>query len=146
MDQFLQNLNIPSLSSDFKANLNVPISSEEISFAISALSSGKSPGPDGFPVELYKSFSSLLSPQLLSVLSDSFNYGKLPPSFNEASIILLLKKGKDPTECSSYRPISLLNVDVKILAKVLAYRLETVIPSIISDDQTGFIKNRLPFF
>lgn len=48
--------------------------------------------------------------------------------------------------CRSYRPISLLNVDVKILAKILALRLGTILPSIISTDQTGFIKNRLSFF
>lgn len=49
-------------------------------------------------------------------------------------------------DCASYRPISLLNCDVKILAKVLASRLEEVLPTIISPDQTGFIKNRQSFF
>ena len=49
-------------------------------------------------------------------------------------------------DCASYRPISLLNNDVKILAKVLARRLEDVLPSVISPDQTGFIKNRQSFF
>ncbi len=48
--------------------------------------------------------------------------------------------------CSSYRPLSLLNVDVKILAKALARRLETVLPGIISEEQTGFIKGRYSFF
>ena len=55
---------------------------------------------------------------------------------------MLLKKDKDPNLCGSYRPISLLNNDVKLLAKVLSRRLETCLPSIISEDQTGFILGR----
>ena len=58
----------------------------------------------------------------------------------QATIALLLKKDKDPTSCGSYRPLSLLNADVKVLAKVIASRLENVLPHIISEEQNGFIK------
>ncbi len=78
--------------------------------------------------------------------NESLENGLLPPTLTQASVALLLKKGKDATLCSSYRPLSLLNVDVKILAKVLAQRLETVLPGIISEEQTGFIKDRYSFF
>uniref|UniRef100_A0AAR2LWN9 Reverse transcriptase domain-containing protein n=1 Tax=Pygocentrus nattereri TaxID=42514 RepID=A0AAR2LWN9_PYGNA len=61
---------------------------------------------------------------------------------NSANISLLLKPGKDPTLPSSYRPISLINVDLKIICKVLARRLEKITPYIIHSDQTGFIKGR----
>ena len=64
----------------------------------------------------------------------------------QAVISLLLKKDKNPLDCSSYRPVSLLNTDAKILAKILARRLEGIIPSIIAPDQTGFIKKSLFFF
>ncbi len=57
-------------------------------------------------------------------------------------ISLLLKKGKDPLDCSSYRPISLIPCDLKIYAKVFASRMEKVIHSLIKEDQTGFIKRR----
>lgn len=110
------------------------------------MQSGKSPGPDGLPSDFYKKFSPELSPFLCQVFSDSFDSGELPLTFNQACISLLLKKGKDPLECASYRPISLLNTDVKILAKILALRLENVLPSIISPDQTGFIKSRHLFY
>lgn len=80
------------------------------------------------------------------MLSDSFKQGKLPISFNEASITLVAKKDKDPMEYSSYRPISLLNADIKILAKGLACRLESILPLIISEDQTGFVKNCHSYF
>lgn len=59
---------------------------------------------------------------------------------------LLFKKDKDPLDCASYRPISLLNTDVKIFAKVLAHRLEDILPSVISPDQTGFIKGHNSFY
>lgn len=75
----------------------------------------------------------------------SLSSGDLPHSLRQAIISLILKKDKDPSQCSSYRPISLLCSDVKLLAKVLARRLETVLPTIISPDQTGFIKNRHSF-
>lgn len=88
----------------------------------------------------------LLSPLLCSVLSESRSQGSLLPSFSEACITLIAKKGKDPTECGSYRPISLLNTDAKILAKVFAHRLENTLPTIISKDQTGFIKGRQSYF
>lgn len=109
------------------------------------MQSGKSPGPDGYPVEFFKKFSNQLAPLLLKMFEDSLQKGTLPPTLTQASISLILKKDKDPNLCSSYRPISLLNVDEKLLAKVLACRIETILPSIISDDQTGFIKNRHSF-
>ncbi len=146
MDNFLNSLNIPTLSTDNKMKLEEPITKEEIAAAILCLQSGKSPGPDGFPAQFFKAFSPLLSSHLSAVLSDSFEQGNLPTSFYEACITLIAKKDKDPTECSSYRPISLLNVDTKILAKVLARRLESILPSVISEDQTGFVKNRHSYF
>ncbi len=73
---------------------------------------------------------------------DSLEKGSLPQTLNEANIILLLKPGRDPVKCNSYRPISLLNSDIKILAKILALRLDTVIENLISKDQTGFVRDR----
>ncbi len=75
-----------------------------------------------------------------------FNYSfvvkELPKTLGEAYISLILKKGKSPDLCSSYRPIALLNVDRKLLSKILAMRLEKILPTIIGTDQTGFIQGR----
>uniref|UniRef100_A0A671Z3W6 Reverse transcriptase domain-containing protein n=1 Tax=Sparus aurata TaxID=8175 RepID=A0A671Z3W6_SPAAU len=73
---------------------------------------------------------------------DSLKNRSLPRSLTEANISLILKKGKADNECASYRPISLLNTDLKLLSKTLALRLETVLPCIINNDQTGFITGR----
>lgn len=110
-----------------------------------AMQNRKAPGMDGYPVEFYKKFKVQLAPLLLAVFTESLERGSLPPTFSQASISLLLKKDKDPTLCSSYCPISLLNVDAKILAKVLAHRMESFLPTITSEDQTGFIRGRHSF-
>lgn len=60
----------------------------------------------------------------------------------EATISVIPKKGKDPLKCESYRPISLLGVDYKILTKLLAARLDTVMQKIVHPDQSGFISGR----
>lgn len=142
MDSFLDNLEFPSLSEDLSGSLEEPLELKEITSCISQMRSHKAPGPDGYPVEFFKKFSTQLAPLLLDVYNDSLEQGVLPPTLNQALISLILKKDKDPNLCGSYRPISLLNNDVKILAKVLARRLETCLPNIISEDQTGFILGR----
>lgn len=79
----------------------------------------------------------------LNLLLEHFHeHDTLPDSMLEAYMILLLKPGIDLAECASYRPIALLNTDLKILTKVLALRLANVIPSIVDIDQTGFMPGK----
>lgn len=66
----------------------------------------------------------------------------IPHHMNTAHISLIPKPNKDHTQCSNYRPISLINVDIKIISKTLALRLELAISTLIHTDQTGFIKGR----
>lgn len=89
-----------------------------------------------------KRFSYQLAPLLIDVYNYSYRHGCLPATLLQA---LIHKKDQDPLNCTSYRPISLLPVDVKILSKVLANRIECIAPLIISEDQTGFIKGRHSF-
>lgn len=87
-----------------------------------------------------------MAPIIIDMYLESFDSLKLPQTLNQASISLIWKKNKDPLNCASYRPFILLNVDFKLLSKLLALRLESILPSIISPDHTGFIKNRHSFF
>ena len=145
MTTFFNRLNLPQLTIEQNNTLDSPLQLTEIINSINSMQSGKSPGIDGYPADFYKKFSNQLAPLLLEMYEDSLQRGSLPPTLTQASISLILKKDKDPNLCSSYRPISLLNVDEKILAKTLAARLEDIVPSIISEDQTGFIKHRQSF-
>ena len=97
---------------------------------------------DGITIEFYWKFWKQLSPMLMDMYSHSYDVGMLPALVREGLISLLSKKNKDPHYIKNKRPLTLLNNDYKILAKAIDNRLWEVLPNIIADDQTGFIKGR----
>lgn len=115
---FFSNIKLPTLSSDQVSLLDASITQDEVKTAILSMNTGKSPGSDGFPVEYYKEYIDIITPILTMVFEEAFQSGLLPPSLNEALISLIPKKGRDHTHPANFRPISLINVDSKILAKV----------------------------
>ena len=144
-DQFFDSLQFPQLDDAFKENLDLDFTLSELQDAIKAFPTGRAAGPDGFGPEFYKAFHDLLAPILLRMIQDTFKNKRLPSTLSEANICVLLKKDKDETDPGSYRPIALLNYDLKIITKVLANRLGKHIASIIHPDQTGFIPGRYSF-
>lgn len=107
------------------------------------MSSGKAPGNDGRWTEFYKHFKEQLSPYLLLLFNKILDSKSMPPTMCNAIISPVPKPGKDLFQMSNYRPLSLLNCDYKILAKILALRLEKAVTSIIHPDQIGFIPGHL---
>lgn len=139
---FLDNLNLPRLTNSQLESLNQPISIDEIRKTILSLPQGKSPGPDGFPSEYYKLFHQTLSPFLLETFNKAIRTSSFPKEMLGAYVTTIPKQGKDPLLPESYRPISLLNTDLKIFAKLLAKRLQKMIPLLVQQDQLGFIPGR----
>ena len=96
----------------------------------------KSPGNDGLTKEFFETFWSEIKKTFLSCVIHSFDKGELCTSQRQAIIKLIEKKDKDKRLIQNWRPISPLNVDAKIISKALSKRLKSVLPSIISDNQT----------
>lgn len=142
LDNYLNGVEVPTLSQEASDRLEQEISLEEVQITMSQLQSGKTPGADGIPVEFYSTYQELLALRFTRLLGELSRGGSLPDSMSEAVIVLVPKTGKDPEDCASYCPISLINADAKLLAKVLANRLTQVLDELIHVDQTGFMPGK----
>ena len=137
---FLTDIN-SRISESSKNYMDSIITKDELGAALKKMPNNKSPGEDGIPVEFYKVFWNVISDDLLDVLQFGLNNGQLAYSQYLAVIILLYKKGSR-SDIRNWRPISLLDVDYKLLSKTLAERLRNVLPEIIHFDQRGCVPGR----
>lgn len=129
------------LSESDKSNLHSPLREAEITQAIRTGKKHSCPGLDGLPFEMYQLQPDLFSQVLLKVYNQSLNDGEFSPGQRKSAISLLYKKG-NPADPTNYRPIALMQVDIKILDRVLNYRIQALLPTLIHQDQKGFISGR----
>ena len=146
MDKFLEKHNLLRLNQEEIENINRPITSTEIETVIKNLPKNKSVGLDGFTGKFCQTFREELTPILLKIFQNIAEGGTLPNSFYEATITLIPKTDKDVTKKENYRPVSLMNIDAKILNKILANRIQQHIKRIIHHDQVKFIPGMQGFF
>jgi hypothetical protein len=119
MDKFLDSNQILKINQDLVNDLNSPICPKDIQAVINSLPVKKSPGPDGFGAEFYQTFKEDLIPVLHKLFHKIEAEGTLPNSLYEATITLIPKPKKHPTKIENFRPISLMNIDAKIINKIL---------------------------
>ena len=129
------------LTSEAAHSCDGPLTITELTKAIFSMKLNKSPGLSGLTIEFYQTFWEKIKILVLNSFNEGYNKGELSYMQKQGVLSLLYKKG-DPENIENWRPISLLNIDNKLCTRVLAMRLQNVLPNIISMDQQGYLKNR----
>jgi len=114
---------------------------EEVRDAVWLCDGSKSPGPDGFNLFFVKEGWEIFKDEIVEALALFHETGCIPKGCN-ASFVALVPKVRDPAKLEQYRPISLVGVMYKVISKVLAERIEKVLPSVIDKCQSAFLKER----
>ena len=117
------------------------ITPSAVHMALKTSPGGRAPGLDGIPTLLYRKLGAVFSPLLARLYSAIGELKLTPAGFLDGAISVLHKKG-DRADPSNYRPITLLNTDYRLLAKVLASRLQRVLPMVIDPAQLAFVRGR----
>ena len=139
---FLNNLQPPPrMTQECKNNLTSDIQLDEIEKSIKMMQLNKSPGEDGLPIEFYRTFWNEIKIYLFNSYKFSLEFGSLSIT-QKRGVISLLPKKNDLLLLKNWRPLTLLNVDYKILAKIIATRLKSALIQLINNDQTGFLEKR----
>ncbi|GBG65216.1 hypothetical protein CBR_g50007 [Chara braunii] len=135
----------PKLSPPAAQKLDRKIEMEEVHLALTALPPHKVPGQDGLPLLFFTKHQMRLLPELTVVLQSVFE-GGVPPVEMVTGIVTFIYKKGDRADVRNWRPITLMPVLYKVLSKILAQRLQPVLPSLIHASQTGFLKDRQILF
>ena len=142
MEKFFPAENTIHLSQEEQNLCEGPLTEKECLTSLKQMADGKTPGTDGLPAEFYKIFWDDISGALLAALNFAYENGQLAMTQRRGIIKLIPKKEADLKILKNWRPLSLLNCDYKIAAKSIANRIQSTLPKLINNDQTGFIKGR----
>jgi len=137
----LEGVEFKALTQEDNTNLMAEFSEKEVREAVWRCDGSKSPGPDGFNFNFIKNSWEVIKEEVMSAMAAFYASGYIPKGYN-ASFLALVPKVRDPVMLEQYRPISLVGAMYKIISKVLAERLKKVLPSIIDESQSAFLKDR----
>lgn len=135
------NIIAPNVTEDDNLRLSVIPDEAEIHDTIWNMKDESSPGPDGFTGCFYKACWSIIKTDLTGAIQCFFRGIQLPQCFT-ATYLTLIPKIKSPTAIAQLRPISLCNFCHKIISRIITYRLNSILPKLISVEQVGFVPGR----
>ena len=141
-NMFFPDGNILILNEQEQKHCEGLLTASECLESLKSMESNKSPGSDGLPAEFYKVFWNDINQYLLNALNSAYTKGLLSITQRRGLITLIPKKNKPTNLLKNWRPITLLNFNYKIATKSIASRIRKVLPKIINNDQTGFLKGR----
>ena len=135
-EEFFGNLEIPKLEDTVRDELEGKITLKECQDILCTFKREKSPGDDGFTWEFYNCFFDLLGRDLVDSFNSAYNTGEMSISQRRGVITLVPKEDSDLELLNNWRPITLLNLDYKIASKIIARRIEKVLPVLVCSDQS----------
>ena len=133
--RLLRNI-VKKITPQQRANLDMLINREELEKAVRKLQKNKTPGPDGLPAEFYQTYWHILDDHYFEFIN-AVSESAFPKEVNTSITSLSYKEKGEVFHLANYRPIALMNVDMKIATKVLSRRLQVVLPTIIHESQTA---------
>ena len=133
---------IPTLKQSDMNALEREITYSECYEALNTMPIGRTPGDDGITVEIWRKIFPIIGNHYVRMINDAKSSGLFHDGFLNALLTLLKKNNMDNGSMKNYRPLSLTNIDYKLLSKVLSSRLRKVLGSIIHLDQSCGIPGR----
>lgn len=138
----LQNLLTFRCTSDLAASLVAHVTLTEIVTALHSLPNDKVSGPDGYTKEFFIAAWPIVGGEFITAIQSFFLYGFLPTGIN-ATVLSLIPKVENAQSMKEFRPIACCNLLYKVISKVLAARLQVLMPTAIEPNQSAFVKGRL---